>query len=58
MAQVPTFPATLFFCCDVAPADGGETPIVRSDIVYQKAKEAYPDFCAKLEAEGVYLLLI
>lgn len=53
MAQVPKYPQTLFFYCDVAPTDGGETPILRSDILYQKVVQKHPDFCKRLEDLGV-----
>jgi Taurine catabolism dioxygenase TauD, TfdA family len=53
MAQVPRYPESLFFYCDVAPASGGETPILRSDILYNRVLEKYPEFCARLEEQGV-----
>ncbi|KAH6782321.1 2-oxoglutarate and oxygenase superfamily protein [Perilla frutescens var. frutescens] len=53
MAQVPKYPAKLFFFCEVEPASGGETPIVLSHVVYERMKEKYPDFVEKLEKEGL-----
>ncbi|KAH6758848.1 2-oxoglutarate and oxygenase superfamily protein [Perilla frutescens var. frutescens] len=53
MAQVPKYPAKLFFFCEVEPASGGETPIVLSHVVYERMKEKYPDFVEKLEEEGL-----
>ena len=53
MAQVPVYPASLFFYCDTAPLKGGQTPIVQSDIVYRLAQKAYPEFILKLETLGV-----
>ncbi|PIN26043.1 hypothetical protein CDL12_01211 [Handroanthus impetiginosus] len=53
MAQVPEYPAKLFFFCEVEPAEGGQTPIVLSHIVYERMKEKYPDFVEKLENNGL-----
>ncbi|KAL0415176.1 UNVERIFIED_CONTAM: Clavaminate synthase-like protein [Sesamum latifolium] len=53
MAQVPEYPSKLFFFCEVEPADGGETPIVLSHVVYERMKEKYPDFVEKLEKHGL-----
>ncbi|KAE8689904.1 Clavaminate synthase-like protein [Hibiscus syriacus] len=53
MAQVPEFPSKLFFFCEVEPGTGGETPIVLSHIVYEKMKEKYPEFVARLEEHGL-----
>jgi hypothetical protein len=35
MAQVATFPQKVFFFCEVEPAEGGETPIVLSNLIYE-----------------------
>ncbi|XP_057977427.1 clavaminate synthase-like protein At3g21360 isoform X3 [Malania oleifera] len=35
------------------PASGGETPIVRSHIVYKRMKERYPEFVERLEQHGL-----
>ncbi|KAF7028253.1 hypothetical protein CFC21_040207 [Triticum aestivum] len=53
MAQVPTFPAKLFFFCEVEPKSGGETPIVLSHYVYKRMKENFPEFVEKLEKHGL-----
>ncbi|XP_008228422.1 PREDICTED: clavaminate synthase-like protein At3g21360 [Prunus mume] len=53
MAQVPEYPAKLFFFCEVEPGRGGETPIVLSHIVYERMKERYPEFVDKLEEHGL-----
>lgn len=53
MAQVPEYPSKLFFFCEVEPAEGGETPIVLSHVVYERMMEKYPEFVEKLETEGV-----
>ncbi|KAL0319308.1 UNVERIFIED_CONTAM: Clavaminate synthase-like protein [Sesamum angustifolium] len=51
--SVPEYPSKLFFFCEVEPADGGETPIVLSHVVYERMKEKYPDFVKKLEKHGL-----
>lgn len=53
MAQVPSPPAYLAFCCDVPPGAGGETPIILSHAVYTFAATHYPAFTAQVEALGV-----
>lgn len=58
MAQVPEYPAKLFFYCEVEPAVGGETPIVLSHLVYKKMSEQFPDFVKKLEETGLLYIRI
>lgn len=58
MAQVPEYPAKLFFYCEVEPAVGGETPIVLSHLVYKKMAEQFPDFVKKLEETGLLYIRI
>lgn len=53
MAQVANYPKRLFFFCDVPPTQGGETPLCRSDIAYSRICQEFPEFCAKLEQDGV-----
>ncbi|KAI9340661.1 hypothetical protein DFJ73DRAFT_844640 [Zopfochytrium polystomum] len=53
MAQVPVYPKTLLFYCDLEPASGGETPLCPSDILAQRIAEELPDYAEKLEREGV-----
>jgi hypothetical protein len=53
MAQVASFPSKIFFFCEVEAAEGGETPIVLSHLIYNKMKEMKPEFVAKLEELGV-----
>ena len=52
MAQVPNPPAYVFFYCDVAPTQGGATPIVHSHRVYERFRAIDPEFCAHIEAVG------
>ncbi|KAD3067916.1 hypothetical protein E3N88_35796 [Mikania micrantha] len=53
MNYVPDFPSKLFFFCEEEPEKGGETPIVLSNIIYEKMKNKHPEFVAKLEEHGV-----
>jgi hypothetical protein len=52
-SQVPSYPSHLFFYCDVAPAEGGQTPICLSHEVYARMAAAWPQFVADLEEHGV-----
>lgn len=58
MAQVPEYPAKLFFYCEVEPAVGGETPIVLSHLIHKKMAEQFPDFVKKLEETGLLYIRI
>ncbi|KAH9301178.1 hypothetical protein KI387_012761, partial [Taxus chinensis] len=58
MAQVPEYPAKLFFYCEVEPAVGGETPIVLSHLVYQKMADQFPEFVRKLEEHGLLYIRV
>jgi alpha-ketoglutarate-dependent taurine dioxygenase len=53
MAQVPKFPQHLMFFCELPPKSGGETPIAYSPMVYNRIREALPDFVRKLEEKQV-----
>jgi hypothetical protein len=53
MAQTPVFPAQLFFFCELAPDEGGATPLCRSDILLERLEERLPEFVADCEEQGV-----
>lgn len=53
MAQVPKFPSHLFFYCDVAAKEGGETPICLSNIVYEQLNKERSQFVENLKQKGV-----
>ena len=53
MAQVAEFPTKIFFFCENAPKEGGETPLIPSHFVYEKMREKYPDFVSEIEQKGV-----
>lgn len=53
MAQSKTHPGTLFFYCQKPPPEGGETPIVLSNLVYERIRAEFPQFVQELEQKGV-----
>jgi hypothetical protein len=53
MAQTPIFPATILFFCEIAAAEGGATPICRSDVLYDRLQAQCPAFIEKCEAKGL-----
>lgn len=53
LAQTPTPPDHICFYCSCNDAEGGSTPLIRSDMVYDFLKIKYPDFTAKIEEQGV-----
>lgn len=53
MAQVPNFPKVLFFNCEIAPSNGGQTTLVPSNVIYQEMQKRRPEFVKRLEEEGV-----
>lgn len=54
MAQTPSYPDWLFFSCELKPEAGGNTPICRSDLVYQDLLQKLPVFLSKCEEQGLY----
>ena len=53
MAQVPSPPAYIFFYCEIPSETGGQTAIVHSNRVYERFRDACPDFADKIEELGV-----
>ncbi len=53
MAQTPIYPAKLFFYCEIAPEQGGATPLCRSDILWERLCDIAPDAAEKFESLGV-----
>jgi alpha-ketoglutarate-dependent taurine dioxygenase len=53
MAQVPEYPGKVFFYCEIEPAEGGETPILLSHLVYQRMEKEWPEFVQKLHQHGL-----
>lgn len=53
MAQTPIFPTRIFFCCLEAADKGGQTPICRSDLLFDRLHESYPTFVRDCEERGL-----
>jgi Taurine catabolism dioxygenase TauD, TfdA family len=53
MAQTPTFPKKLFFFCLQPAAEGGETPLCRSDILFERLTERCPKFARDCDEKGL-----
>ncbi|MGC1275647.1 MAG: TauD/TfdA family dioxygenase [Planctomycetaceae bacterium] len=53
MAQTPVYPAKILFFCEIAAAEGGATPICRSDVLYERLKADCPQFVADCESKGL-----
>ena len=53
MAQTPIYPKYIFFFCKSASLHGGETPLCRSDYLFDELLKADPDLIAKFEKNGV-----
>lgn len=53
MAQTPIYPSKLFFYCEEAPAEGGATPLCRSDILVERMEQEVPQFLADCAAKGL-----
>ncbi|KAH7856235.1 hypothetical protein Vadar_034225 [Vaccinium darrowii] len=52
MSTVREFPSKIFFLCAEPSPKGGETSILRSDIVLEKMEEQFPEFVSKLLRTG------
>ena len=53
LAQTPDPPGFICFYCLLNDAEGGSTPLIRSDFVYDYLKEKHPEFLTKVEELGV-----
>src|SRR3954466_8638365 len=53
MAQTPIYPAKLFFFCQTAAEEGGETPLCRSDALFERLAERCPQFAKNCEEKGL-----
>jgi len=53
MAQTPIYPSKLFFFCQKAAAEGGATPICRSDVLWKRLCEQRPDFAEACRVRGL-----
>jgi hypothetical protein len=53
MAQTPIYPAKLFFFCQQPAEEGGETPLCRSDVLFERLAERCPRFARDCETKGL-----
>lgn len=53
MAQTPIYPAKLFFFCMQAAEEGGETPLCRSDVLFERLADRCPEFAKNCEQKGL-----
>lgn len=53
LAQTPNPPDHIMFYCHQNDAEGGSTPLIRSDFCFNYLNEKYPDFLKKAEDLGV-----
>ena len=53
MAQTPIYPAKLFFFCLTPAEEGGETPLCRSDVLFERLAERCPEFAKNCEEKGL-----
>lgn len=53
MAQTPIYPSRLFFFCEKAAEAGGETPLCRSDILFDRLLRELPQFAQDCEQKGL-----
>ena len=53
MAQTPLFPKWILFSCEIAPQEGGATPLCRSDVLFERLKAECPDFVTACEQRGL-----
>jgi hypothetical protein len=53
MAQTPIYPAKLFFFCMKAADEGGETPLCRSDVLFERLAGRCPEFAKNCEEKGL-----
>ena len=53
MAQTPIYPSKLFFFCEQPAESGGATPLCRSDVLWERLREACPGFARDCESKGL-----
>jgi hypothetical protein len=53
LAQTPDPPSHIMFYCSVNAAEGGSTPLIRSDFVFNWLQDKYPEFAKQAEELGV-----
>lgn len=53
MAQTPVYPSKLFFFCEQAAEQGGATPLCRSDVLWERIVERWPQFARDCAEKGL-----
>ena len=53
MAQTPIYPSKLFFFCQKPAEEGGETPLCRSDVLFERLAGRCPEFAKTCEEKGL-----
>jgi Taurine catabolism dioxygenase TauD, TfdA family len=53
MAQTPIYPGKLFFFCEHPAAEGGATPLCRSDVLFERLQRECPEFARDCEDKGL-----
>ena len=53
MAQTPVYPSRLFFFCEQPADEGGATPLCRSDVLFDRLLQEFPEFIADCESKGL-----
>ncbi|KAJ6805524.1 clavaminate synthase-like protein [Iris pallida] len=57
MAMIKEFPRKIFFYCLQPAPEGGQTSIIRSDVIVEKLQEKVPQVVEKLERCGLKTIL-
>ncbi|KAG9442574.1 hypothetical protein H6P81_018428 [Aristolochia fimbriata] len=52
MSLMKEIPSKVFFFCLTPPAEGGETSLARSDVLYQEMKRRLPEFVSRVAGTG------
>ncbi|KAH9324669.1 hypothetical protein KI387_004847, partial [Taxus chinensis] len=53
MSTFEDFPTKLLFFCEIAPPEGGQTPLLLSHKITERMEEIYPELVRKLEKDGL-----
>ncbi|HUY36740.1 MAG TPA: TauD/TfdA family dioxygenase [Pirellulales bacterium] len=53
MAQTPLYPSKLFFFCEKPAEEGGQTPLCRSDVLWERLAEKAPRFARDCQEQGL-----
>jgi len=55
LAQTPNPPSHICLYCQLKPASGGSTPLIRSDLVFDYVKDSFPELISKFELGVRYI---